>query len=102
MNNLEIQVTNTREREAGRMCLRDFLKRSGILAVGAAVGCQTAKSEKHEPIIDIHQHVLYHDRSDDKLFAHQRAMGIARTILRPAGRSVNTLSTNHGESNGLE
>ena len=81
---------------------RDFLKKAGIIAAGVATGCHTTADHKSEPIIDIHQHVLYHDRTDDQLFAHQRAMGITRTILLPAGRSVNTLSTNHGASNGLE
>src|SRR6185503_14932499 len=80
---------------------RRFLQASGLLALGTAAGCQTGASTDHEPIIDIHQHLHYHDRSDEVVFAHQRAMGVTRTILLPAGRSVNTLSTNHGESNGL-
>jgi hypothetical protein len=67
-----------------------------------ATGCQTATHAEHEPIIDIHQHLHYHDRPDEIVFAHQRAMGVTRTILLPAGRTVTTLSTNNGESNGLE
>lgn len=38
-----------------------------------------------EPIIDIHQHTHYSGRTDENLIAHQRAMGIAKTILLPAG-----------------
>ena len=38
-----------------------------------------------EPLIDIHQHTYYHERSDDDLIAHQRAMGVTTTILLPAG-----------------
>jgi uncharacterized protein len=38
-----------------------------------------------EPVIDIHQHTNYSDRSDDDLVAHQRAMGITKTVLLPAG-----------------
>jgi predicted TIM-barrel fold metal-dependent hydrolase len=39
-----------------------------------------------EPIIDIHQHTNYADRTDDELIAHQRKMGISKTVLLPAGR----------------
>lgn len=38
-----------------------------------------------EPIIDIHQHTNYSDRSDEELIQHQRQMGITRTVLLPAG-----------------
>jgi hypothetical protein len=88
--------------ECSSMTRRRFLQASGMLALSAAAGCQTSTGAAHEPIIDIHQHLHYHDRTDEVFFAHQKAMGITRTILLPAGRSVNTLSTNNGESNGLE
>jgi predicted TIM-barrel fold metal-dependent hydrolase len=39
-----------------------------------------------DPIIDIHQHTTYLDRTDDDLVAHQRALGVTKTILLPAGR----------------
>src|SRR5436190_2873892 len=82
---------------------RRFLTSTGLFALGAAAGCQTAgNSVAAEPIIDIHQHLHYHDRPDDVMFAHQDAMGITRTILLPAGRSVVMPSTNEGVSNGLE
>src|SRR5947207_1666341 len=38
-----------------------------------------------EPIIDIHQHTNYTGRSDEELIRHQREMGIAKTVLLPAG-----------------
>jgi predicted TIM-barrel fold metal-dependent hydrolase len=38
-----------------------------------------------EPVIDIHQHTNYAGRTDDQLIAHQKTMGIARTVLLPAG-----------------
>jgi predicted TIM-barrel fold metal-dependent hydrolase len=38
-----------------------------------------------EPVIDIHQHTNYSGRSDAELVEHQRDMGIARTVLLPAG-----------------
>jgi predicted TIM-barrel fold metal-dependent hydrolase len=38
-----------------------------------------------EPVIDIHQHTNYSGRSNDDMIAHQRTMGITRTVLLPAG-----------------
>ena len=59
------------------------------------------RTETAEPIIDIHQHTSYHGRTDAQLVAHQRALGITRTILLPAGRSVSRATTDDGRSNGL-
>ncbi len=39
----------------------------------------------NEPIIDIHQHTSYSGRSNSELIAHQRKMGIGKTVLLPAG-----------------
>jgi predicted TIM-barrel fold metal-dependent hydrolase len=36
-------------------------------------------------VIDIHQHTNYSGRSNEELIAHQRTMGVTRTILLPAG-----------------
>ena len=38
-----------------------------------------------EPIIDLHQHTNYLGRSDEALVAHQRTMGVEKTVLLPAG-----------------
>jgi len=38
-----------------------------------------------EPVIDIHQHTNYSGRTDAELLAHQRTMGISKTVLLPAG-----------------
>jgi predicted TIM-barrel fold metal-dependent hydrolase len=38
-----------------------------------------------ERIIDIHQHTAYSGRSDAELIAHQREMGVSKTVLLPAG-----------------
>lgn len=54
-----------------------------------------------EPIIDIHQHTNYRDRSNSRLLAHQRAMGVTHTILLPSGSNVRRPSTNDGKYNGL-
>lgn len=83
---------------------RQFLASSALLGLSAMMpGCQTTESTPGiEPIIDIHQHVNYHDRSDEMLLTHQRAMGVTTTILLPAGRPVNSASTHDGISNGLQ
>jgi predicted TIM-barrel fold metal-dependent hydrolase len=39
-----------------------------------------------EPVIDIHQHTNYSGRTNVELIAHQRAMGVTKTVLLPAGR----------------
>ena len=38
-----------------------------------------------EPVIDIHQHTPYSGRTGEQLVAHQHAMGIAKTVMLPAG-----------------
>jgi len=90
--------------KAQRFSRRDFLAASALLALSAAVpGCKTGKGGwGPEPIIDIHQHLGYSGRSDEALLAHQRAMGVRKTILLPAGRPVNTAATHNGLANGLQ
>lgn len=84
---------------------RAFLKNtvSGMVTAGLALGAaDLLAAPAAEPIIDIHQHTDYHGRTAGALLAHQRAMGITKTILLPAGRPVNTASTHGGVSNGLQ
>lgn len=50
----------------------------------AGAACSLA-AQAAEPVIDIHQHTNYSGRSDDELVAHQREMGITKTVLLPAG-----------------
>jgi predicted TIM-barrel fold metal-dependent hydrolase len=76
---------------------REFLSASSVALLGLA-----AQGFQREAIIDIHQHVGYSGRPDDVLLAHQRAMGIATTILLPAGRPATTASTHAGVANGLQ
>jgi uncharacterized protein len=38
-----------------------------------------------DPVIDIHQHTDYSGRTNAELVAHQRTMGISKTVLLPAG-----------------
>lgn len=58
------------------------LTRRTFLAAAAAGALPAADV----PIIDIHQHTNYSGRTDDELVAHQKKMGISRTVLLPAGR----------------
>jgi predicted TIM-barrel fold metal-dependent hydrolase len=82
---------------------RQFLATSALFAASAAVpGCASFEGAKGEMIIDIHQHVGYSRKNTDALLEHQRVMGVAKTILLPAGRNVNSAATHEGVSNGLE
>ena len=79
---------------------RRFLTTS--LSLGAAVAAPALRAAAPaEPIIDIHQHTNYRDRSNSRLLAHQRAMGVAQTLLLPAGSAVRRPSTGDGKHNGL-
>jgi len=95
---------------------REFIKRNALAGIGATVGMTACSSllanlqqhtssvlqNENDPIIDIHQHIHYSGRSDERLLAHQKAMGISTTILLPSGRPVSSASTHYGFSNGLE
>jgi predicted TIM-barrel fold metal-dependent hydrolase len=61
-----------------------MLTRREFLAAAAAAPL-AAQAPAAEPIIDIHQHTNYTGRSDDELIRHQREMGVAKTVLLPAG-----------------
>ena len=77
---------------------RGFLVASGVAATHLACGGaeEPATTEQQEtteaaasgdyPIIDIHQHLPYSGREADALLAHQRTMGIGKTVMLPAGR----------------
>jgi len=90
---------------------RDFLLSSAAALATSHLAFGAAGSA--EPIIDIHQHTNYGGRrnaifeqiaparSDAELVAHQRAMGVTKTILLPAGRPVLRPSTHAGAANGL-
>jgi hypothetical protein len=51
----------------------------------ALAGAFLAPAQGTEPVIDIHQHTNSSSRTDEQLIAHQRAMGIAKSVLLPAG-----------------
>ena len=62
---------------------RQFLAATAVLA---SAGLSAHGAEADEPIIDIHQHTNYHGRTNEQLIAHQKALGVTRTVLLPAGR----------------
>ena len=62
------------------MCGQARLSRRGFLAIAGAAAVHAA-----DPVIDIHQHTPYSGRTADQLVAHQRTMGITKTVLLPAG-----------------
>jgi predicted TIM-barrel fold metal-dependent hydrolase len=92
---------------------RDFLLSSAAALATARLGF-AAPAAAAEPIIDIHQHTNYGGkrnaaweqimpaRSHADLLAHQRAMGVTKTILLPAGRPLQRASTLDGRANGLD
>lgn len=91
---------------------RRFLKLGSIAGLGVTLGGGLTKplmagenninGQPGEAIIDIHQHLFYHGRTDGQLIAHQKAMGVTQTIMLPAGSPANTMSTHFGYSNGLQ
>jgi predicted TIM-barrel fold metal-dependent hydrolase len=93
---------------------REFLVRAATGLVAARLVSPALSAAAPEPIIDIHQHTNYGGkrdsgflqilpaRSDADLVAHQRGMGVTKTILLPSGRPVLRDSTHHGRGNGLE
>jgi predicted TIM-barrel fold metal-dependent hydrolase len=54
-------------------------------AAGAVFTCPAAEGKDEIRVIDIHQHTNYNCRSDEQLVAHQRNMGVTKTIMLPAG-----------------
>lgn len=62
------------------MIRKQILSRRAFLALAGA-----SLAQGTEPVIDIHQHTNYSGRTDEQLIAHQRTMGIAKSVLLPAG-----------------
>ncbi len=87
---------------------------AAALASSGLASLSAAERVSAGPIIDIHQHTNYGGkrdsafrqifpaRTDAELIAHQRAMGVTKTILLPAGRTVVRGSTLAGRANGLD
>ena len=80
---------------------RDFLTTIPLAVTALSVAPNARGQATTDPIIDIHQHTNYRERSSSQLIAHQRAMGVTQTILLPSGSSVKRTSTGDGIHNGL-
>lgn len=83
---------------------REFLAGVGLLAIGSSLKLNAIAEVagiKKEPVIDIHQHIHYAERTDEQMLAHQKAMGVTTTFLLPSGRPIDLPSTHMGASNGL-
>jgi hypothetical protein len=61
---------------------REFLG----LAAAATLSRFAVSAENGYPVFDTHQHTPYSGRPADVLVAHQRKMGISKTVMLPAGR----------------
>jgi predicted TIM-barrel fold metal-dependent hydrolase len=75
------------------------ITRRGLLG---ALGATLALADSAPPIIDLHQHTHYSGRSDEELIAHQRIMGIARTVLLPAGSKYGLAADAYGNDSVVE
>src|SRR5258708_27103581 len=62
------------------------LSRRTFLA--ASAGGLGAEAKEDLRVLDIHQHTNYGGRSDDQLVAHQRKMGVTKTVLLPSGYKI--------------
>jgi predicted TIM-barrel fold metal-dependent hydrolase len=62
------------------------LSRRTFLA--ASAGCLAAHAKEDLRVLDIHQHTNYGGRSNDQLVAHQRKMGVTKTVLLPSGYKI--------------
>jgi len=60
-------------------------RREFVAASAICLADLTAQAEEDLRVIDIHQHTKYEGRTDDELIAHQRKMGVSKTILLPGG-----------------
>ncbi len=60
-------------------------RREFLAATGGLIGLAACTGATDKGLIDFHQHTHYLGRSDADLAAHQRKLGVAKTVLLPAG-----------------
>jgi predicted TIM-barrel fold metal-dependent hydrolase len=80
------------------------VNRRAFLATSAVAGVALASNSfaaADVPVVDIHQHPGFKGRPGDKMYAHQRAMGMSISFVLPAGTPTKSASTHDGKSNGL-
>jgi predicted TIM-barrel fold metal-dependent hydrolase len=72
-----------------------------LVTEAASQPTTTSRPADLGPIIDVHQHTTYLGRTNERLIAHQRNMGVTMTILLPGGTPTKLPSTHNGKTNGL-
>lgn len=78
---------------------RHFTRLAGLTTLSGFAASLAADAP--EEIIDIHQHIHFNGRRNPEFLAHQKAMGVSKTVLLPAGTEMARASTHAGKSNGL-
>src|SRR5262245_12882361 len=63
-------------------------RRTLLTSAAACLTNLTAVAKEDLRVIDIHQHINYAGRTDDQLLAHQRKMGVTKTVMLPAGNKL--------------
>src|SRR5260221_331486 len=71
------------------------------LLLSALQGAFLGQASPPERILDIHQHSPYSGRTDDEMVRHQETMGIAKSILLPAGARYGLAAGAGGNENCL-
>ena len=82
----------------------DLTKRQ-LLTAGLMAGADlmfASESSETPEVVDIHQHTHYSGRTDETLIAHQRTMGITRTVLLPAGSKLGLDADCYGNDSVME
>lgn len=74
-----------------------MMTRRQLLAACCSAGLVARAAD---PVIDIHQHTNYAGRTDEELIAHQRQMGVTKTILLPSGSKFG-LAVNAGGNDSV-
>ena len=77
---------------------RDFLVSASAITTASVL---TTEAFAQETIIDIHQHTHYAGRSDEALLAHQKTMGVSKTVLLPAGSKLGLEADVFGNDSAL-
>ncbi len=80
---------------------RHFATTVGLGALAGGVRAFARDGDTEEEVIDIHQHVNFSGRGNEAFVAHQRNLGVTKTVLLPAGSALQRTSTHEGKSNGL-
>ena len=68
---------------------RSFSRRTFLAAAAGAAACSSDPSgsepaaEAAQTILDFHCHILHTGRTNEQLLAHQKELGVTKTVLLP-------------------